>query len=577
MTPVPPALETKFTAAPLAATDEGTFAGYASLFDRVDLGHDRVRRGAFAASLARRGAAAIRMLWQHDPNEPIGIWLSLAEDRAGLFVRGRLAEGAGRARDALALLRQGALDGLSIGFRAARASTDRASGVRDLYEIDLWEISLVTFPMQPEARIVRVEGTPSTASMTREDAPMTATAPQTGPAHAEMMRLFEAYKAANEERLADLERRLSADVLIEDKVARLDGALDQARRRLDELALRAQRPAIGGERAATGPASEHRAAFELYVRSGEASGLKRLEEKALSVGSAVDGGYLVPPETEAEVTRRLSLASPIRSVASVRAVSSMVHSKAFSTSGPATGWVGETDARPETASPPLAQLTFPAAEIYAMPSATQALLEDAAVNIDQWIADEVEQAFAEREGAAFVAGDGVKKPVGFLGTTKVAQSAWSWSKIGYLVTGVAGGFPASNPSDNLVDLVYALKGGYRQNAVWVMNRKLQSALRKFKDSTGTYLWSPPATPGARAMLMNFPIIEAEDMPDMAADSYSIAFGDFRRGYLIVDRQGIRILRDPYSAKPYVLFYTTKRVGGGIQDFDAIKLLKFGTT
>jgi HK97 family phage major capsid protein len=277
------------------------------------------------------------------------------------------------------------------------------------------------------------------------------------------------------------------------------------------------------------------------------------------------------------VSRRLSLASPIRSIASVRTMSAMVYTKPFSTGGPATGWVGETDLRPETASQPLAQLSFPATEIYAMPSATQSLLDDAAVDIDQWIADEVEQVFAEREGAAFVSGDGVKKPTGFLTSATVAQAAWTWGKLGYLATGAAGAFAPANPSDILVDLVYGLKGGYRQNGTFVMNRRVQSTIRKFKDTTGNYLWTPPTAPGGKAMLMNFPIVEAEDMPDIAADSFALAFGDFRRGYLVVDRQGIRILRDPYSAKPYVLFYTTKRVGGGIQDFDAIKLLKFGVS
>src|SRR5690606_13960378 len=138
------------------------------------------------------------------------------------------------------------------------------------------------------------------------------------------------------------------------------------------------------------------------------------------------------------------------------------------------------------------------------------------------------------------------------------------------------GFPASHPSDALVDLVYALKAGYRQNAHFVMNRKTQGAIRKFKDIDGNYLWQPPAAPGGRAMLMGFPVVEAEDMPDIANGATPIAFGDFRRGYLVVDRAGVRVLRDPYSAKPYVLFYITKRVGGGVQDFDAIKLMKFGS-
>jgi HK97 family phage major capsid protein len=201
-------------------------------------------------------------------------------------------------------------------------------------------------------------------------------------------------------------------------------------------------------------------------------------------------------------------------------------------------------------------------------------LEDAAVNIDEWLAAEVEAAFAEQEGTAFVTGDGVNKPKGFLSYTKVANASWVWGQTGYIATGVAGDWPASTPSDVLVDLVYAVRAGYRQNGAFVMNRKTQAAIRKFKDASGNYLWQPPAIAGGRASLMTFPVVEAEDMPDIAANAFAIAFGDFRRGYLVVDRTGVRVLRDPYSAKPYVLFYTTKRVGGGVQDFDAIKLLKF---
>jgi HK97 family phage major capsid protein len=191
-------------------------------------------------------------------------------------------------------------------------------------------------------------------------------------------------------------------------------------------------------------------------------------------------------------------------------------------------------------------------------------------------ADEVETAFATQEGAAFVNGDGVNRPKGFLAADTVANDVWSWGSLGFVETGAAGGFAATDPADCLIELVYALKAGYRQNASFVMNRRTQSAIRKLKDESGAYLWQPPAVAGQKATLMSFPVVEAEDMPNIEADSFSVAFGDFRRGYLVVDRAGIRVLRDPYSAKPYVLFYTTKRVGGGVQDFDAIKLLKFGT-
>ncbi len=389
-------------------------------------------------------------------------------------------------------------------------------------------------------------------------------------------RAFEAFKDANDTRLSEIETRLSSDVVTEEKLTRIDAALDDAKRRLDRLALDRSRPPLG--RSADGSPrdpvqAEHKAAFHAYMRSGEATGLKRLEEKALSAGSGPDGGYLVPDAVETEVLRRLSAISPIRAIASVRVISGGQYKRAFSTSGPSTGWVGETASRPQTAGPVLSEMSFPAMELYAMPAATQTLLDDAVVDIDRWIAEEVEAAFAEQEGAAFVNGDGVNKPKGFLASDVVENEIWEWGMLGAVHTGGAA-FPASNPSDVLVELVYALKAGYRQNASFVMNRKTQSTIRKFKDANGQYLWAPPASLGQSATLMGFPVAEAEDMPDIAAGACAVAFGDFKRGYLVVDRAGLRVLRDPYSAKPYVLFYTTKRVGGGVQDYAAIKLLKF---
>src|SRR5581483_402045 len=250
----------------------------------------------------------------------------------------------------------------------------------------------------------------------------------------------------------------------------------------------------------------------------------------------------------------------------------------FAVTGAESGWVAETATRPETDTPTLAalsEMSFPTMELYAMPAATQALLDDAAVNIDEWIAEEVRDSFAQQEGTAFVTGNGTAKPRGFLDYTKVAQGSWAWGSIGFILTGVDGAFPASDPGDKLIDLVYAVKSGYRANGTFVFNRATQAVIRKMKDGEDNYLWQPAAKAGDASTLMGFPVAESEDMPNIAADSYSVAFGDFRRGYLIVDRVGIRVLRDPYSQKPYVLFYTTKRVGGGVQDFDAIKLLKFG--
>ena len=406
----------------------------------------------------------------------------------------------------------------------------------------------------------------------------TGTATEVAEAFDDFMGAFEAFKAANDERLKEIETRVGADVITTEKVDRIAAALDEQKSAMNRLLIGRGRPALSrGDQRFSFQAEERKSAFAAYVRSGDDRQLRALDTKAMSYGSGQDGGYLVPDETESEIGKRLAALSPIRSIASVRQVSGAVLKKPFSVSGPVVGWAGETAARPETASSTLAELQFPTMELYAMPAATASLLDDAAVDIDQWIAAEVESAFAEQEGAAFVNGDGVNKPRGFLDYAQVSESAWSWGSLGYVATGADGEFAASGASDVLIDTIYALKAGYRQNGNWVMNRKTQAAIRKLKDADGNYLWQPPATAGGRASLLGFDVVEAEDMPDIAAGSTPVAFGDFARGYLVVDRTGVRVLRDPYSAKPYVLFYTTKRVGGGVQDFDAIKLVKFAAS
>jgi HK97 family phage major capsid protein len=392
----------------------------------------------------------------------------------------------------------------------------------------------------------------------------------------EFLRAFEAFKSANDERLEQLEKR-SADVVTDEKVGRIDRALDEHKRALDELTLAQARPALGAERKQRPELRERKAAFDRYVRKGDAGGLDALELKALSAGSNPDGGYTVPLEIETTIDRVLAKASPIRSIATVRQIGANVYRKPITTAGAATGWVGETDAVSQTSTPTLAAIDFPAMELYAMPAATQILLDDSQVDIEQWLADEVQIVFAEQEGAAFVGGDGSNKPTGFLHYTAVADASWSWGNLGYIASGADGAFAASNPADKLLDLAYAPKQGYRANGRWVMNRKTESAVRKFKDTTGNYIWQPAASADQPATLFGYPVTEVEDMPDVASNSFSIAFGDFARGYLVVDRVGVRVLRDPYSAKPYVLFYTTKRVGGGVQNFEAIKLMKFAAS
>ena len=384
---------------------------------------------------------------------------------------------------------------------------------------------------------------------------------KTTAANAETMAAFEAYKQANDQRLKEIETRGSADPLIDERLARID-------RRLEALSLKAARPALGEGDLQDEAVSERSKAWQRYIRSGDESGLARLDTKSLSEGTPDQGGYVAPPELDLLIEARLAQASPMRQIATVRQTSSGTFSKPVGL-GVDAQWAGETAARPETLTNGLSLLQFPAGELYAMPAATQALLEDAFSDVDQWLADEVESAFAAQESAAFITGDGVSKPKGLLSNTIVADASHVWGDIG----SVAGDFTIADPVDQLIDLIYAPKSQYRTNGRFVMNRRTLSAVRKLKDGDGAHIWQP-GQGGEASTVLGFPVTEIEDMPDIATGNAAIAFGDFRRGYLIVDRQGARVLRDPYSAKPFVLFYTTKRVGGGVQNFDAIKVMVF---
>lgn len=407
---------------------------------------------------------------------------------------------------------------------------------------------------------------------------------ETRAALGEVLGAFEAFKAANDQRLSEIERRGGADGLLEEKVARIDASLAAAERRLERLGSEGRRPFVEGS-AALAPSTasrspspaiageEQKEAWDGYLKRGQTFGL---EFKAgLSEGGS--GGYVAPPETERMIELRLKSASPMREIATVKTVGAGVYRKPISTAGVATGWVAETAARPETDPATLSLMEFPAADLYASPAATQALLDDAVVNLDEWLAEECESAFAAQETDAFVNGNGTNKPKGFLGYTKVADASAAWGEVGYIATGNAGAFPASDPADKLIELIYAPRAEFRPGGRFVMNRRTVSAIRRFKDADGNYVLQPARELGQTASLLGYPLTEIEAMPDVGANAFAVAFGDFRRGYLIVDRQGVRVLRDPYSAKPYVLFYTTKRVGGGVQNFDAIKLLKFSAS
>lgn len=320
----------------------------------------------------------------------------------------------------------------------------------------------------------------------------------------------------------------------------------------------------------------HLKAFDAYLRNGDDDALRglTLEGKGLNTAVNSEGGYLVDPQTSARIQGALRAASSLRAIANVVQVEAGQFDVLVDHGELGFGWADETDPVASTAAPALDRISIRLHELSALPRASQRLLEDSAFDVEGWLAERIAQKFARAEASAFILGTGGDRPRGFLDHDIVADEDADWGELGYVATGTAGDFDANNPSDAIVDLVYALDAGYRANATFVLNSKTAGAVRKMKDADGRFLWADSLAAGEPARLMGYPVLIAEDMPDIAAGAHAIAFGDFRSGYTIAERPDLRVLRDPFSAKPNVLFYATKRVGGDVTDFRAIKLLRF---
>lgn len=356
-------------------------------------------------------------------------------------------------------------------------------------------------------------------------------------------------------------------------VAALRGDVAGLKAQVDGAQRAASRPALDGAKAAD-PASI--AFTERYLRRGLDAGL---ELKSVSGATGPEGGFAVPREIDAAIEALLKSISPIRAIANVVQTGSAGYRKLVTTTGAASGWVSEAAARPETATPAFQEIAPPGGFLYANPAATQAMLEDAQFSVEEWLAEEIAREFARAEGAAFITGNGTNRPKGFTtyATTSEADGVRAFGTLQYVAAGAAGGFAAANPQDRLIDLIHALKPAYRQGAVFVMASDTLARVRKMKTSDGSFIWQPGLAAGVPATLLGYPVVEAEDMPTVAADSLSIAFGNFRAGYTIADRGETGILRDPYSNKPFVHFYATRRVGGAVVNSEAIKLMKFSAS
>lgn len=373
---------------------------------------------------------------------------------------------------------------------------------------------------------------------------------------------FAQFKAEHTKQLEEIKANKSgADQ--EAKLQKINADLDRLQKETEDAHTKIASAQMGAGGKALRD-KEYTDSFNAHMRKGDV-------QAALNKGTADEGGYLTPVEWDRTITDKLREESPMRQLAQVQPTSKAGWKKLFNMGGTGSGWVGETAARPETATPVLAELGFGHGEIYANPAATQQILDDAEINIEAWLASEVQAEFAEQEGVAFISGDGVNKPAGILtyvtGGSNAAKHPFG------AIKAINSGAAADISSDAVLDLIYGLPKKYRQGAQFLTNNLTIAKVRKLKDGQGNYLWQPSAQAGQPATLHGYGLAEDENMPDVAANALPILFGDFKRGYLIIDRMGIRVLRDPYTKKPYVLFYTTKRVGGGVQNPECLRALQ----
>lgn len=380
---------------------------------------------------------------------------------------------------------------------------------------------------------------------------------------------WEQFKQVNDDRLREIEKKGHADPLYSEHLSKINNALDQYKQRVDRLETVWHRPGLGasaevGQKSAYD--SEYRKAFTGYLRKGAEAGLGELQTKALSVGSDPDGGYLVTETMSETIVKKIYESSPLRQLATVETISSDALDVIEDNGESAASWTTETGAISDTSTPQFGKHTIAVHEMYAQPKATQKLVDDASINIEQWIAEKVAEKFARLEAAGFISGSGSGQPKGILSYA----AGTGWGQIEQINSGTNGAVTA----DSLIQLFYALKEDHARNATFLMNRTVLQSVRLLKEATtNQYLWQPGLAAGAPDTLLGVPVSQAADMPIAAASSLSVAVGDFRRAYLVVDRVGLRILRDPFTEKPFIKFYTTRRVGGEAVNYEAVKLLK----
>lgn len=572
--------------------EPGLIEGYGSIFGNKDAYGDIVAPGAFTRSLQTKKPV---MLWQHNHDQPIGVWDHVEEDVVGLRLRGKILINTQHGRDAYELAKAGAVTGLSIGYRPVREHRDGDANILD--EVDLWETSIVTFPANDQARLLSVRAN----AMDGETPPLKVIEKvlrDAGLSRSESTRVVSVVKntTKDERKMEDTKQILDALSTLQNELTEMkrDGArqeekdaveikMNQLHVELDQVRteLEAVKNMPVGEPIAPELPDTKNAFLEHFIKRDDP---RALEAKAINLGTGAEGAYLVPEELNNAIYDLLRNVSPMRGLCRVVNVRSDNPEFVVNVHGAAVSWVGETDARSETTQPALAKVAPAMGETQALIYSTQRALDDAELaDIEAWLTKEVADAMADYESAGFVTGNGSNKPKGFLDYTKATtdDGTRSFGQVQYVATGQDGAFIAAStttsPADTLLQVIYKMKPAHRRNCVWLMNSATLATVRQWKGTDGGFLWQAGAQSGQPDRLLGYPVYEVHEMPDIDTDAYPIAFGDFARGYTIADRRGISMLRDPYTNKPYVGFYATKRVGGGLIDSNAIKLIKTGTS
>lgn len=385
---------------------------------------------------------------------------------------------------------------------------------------------------------------------------------------------FEKFKEANDERLDQIEKRQSDDVVTREKVDRINSSVDKLMTELRRPALPMSRDLHSQE---SETLNEQKAAFAEYIRTGQTPLANKFETRSFRTSTDSAGGYLVPDDIDTEISKKLGELSVMRSAASSRQIGiGHTYKQAYFDGRIDTNWTAEITTRSSTTVGSFSELSIPIHSQYTNLPISPTFIEDVAFDLYAWVIDEIQYALAKNEGKAFIVGTGNNQPKGILSYTTEKEGTGTWNKLSVLHSKNSSGLPTTNPYDRLIDVAYHLHTAYRQNASWVCNRKTQSVIRKIKDSDSNYIWLPPVSATQHPMLLGHPVLEDENMPDIAAGKIPILFGDLRSGYLIVDGKGTRVLQDHFSNKPYIMLFYERRVGGGIRDFAALRGLKIAT-